>query len=211
MSVASRLSRTLLACASISVAAISLSGCATAYVDGALKNVNLSEVQKPARPTDAQLLFTFQTKGTANARATEALKADVSKLVEQSGLFAVVGGDPALSGSIINITLNNVPITDQGDAAAKGFATGLTFGLVGSAVTDGYICTIEYLPPGGSAKVSKTSRHAIHTTMGAKGAPENAVKAKNLEDAVRTMTRQVVTEALKELSKDPSFSARQIS
>jgi hypothetical protein len=211
MSVASRLSRTLLACASISLAAISLSGCATAYVDGALKNVNLSEVQKPARPTDAQLLFTFQTKGTANARATEALKADVSKLVEQSGLFAVVGGDPALSGSIINITLNNVPITDQGDAAAKGFATGLTFGLVGSAVTDGYICTIEYLPPGGSAKVSKTSRHAIHTTMGAKGAPENAVKAKNLEDAVRTMTRQVVTEALKELSKDPSFSARQIS
>jgi hypothetical protein len=211
MSVASRLSRTLLACASISVAAISLSGCATAYVDGALKNVNLSEVQKPARPTDAQLLFTFQTKGTANARATEALKADVSKLVEQSGLFAVVGGDPALSGSIINITLNNVPITDQGDAAAKGFATGLTFGLVGSAVTDGYICTIEYLPPGGSAKVSKTSRHAIHTTMGAKGAPDNAVKAKNLEDAVRTMTRQVVTEALKELSKDPSFSARQIS
>jgi hypothetical protein len=211
MSVASRLSRTLLACASISLAAISLSGCATAYVDGALKNVNLSEVQKPARPTDAQLLFTFQTKGTANARATEALKADVSKLVEQSGLFAVVGGDPALSGSIINITLNNVPITDQGDAAAKGFATGLTFGLVGSAVTDGYICTIEYLPPGGSAKVSKTSRHAIHTTMGAKGAPDNAVKAKNLEDAVRTMTRQVVTEALKELSKDPSFSARQIS
>jgi hypothetical protein len=211
MSVVSRLSRALLACASISIAAISLSGCATAYVDGALKNANLSEVQKPAQPTDAQLLFTFQSKGTANARATEALKGDVSKLVEQSGLFAVVGADPALSGSIINITLNNVPITDQGDAAAKGFATGLTFGLVGSAVTDGYICTIEYVPPGGGAKVSKTTRHAIHTTMGAKGAPENGVKAKNLEDAVRTMTRQVIIEALKELSKDPSFRAQQVS
>ena len=62
--------RTLLACASISIA-ISLCGCATAYVDGALKDANLSEVRKPARPTDAQLLFTFQTKGTANARATE--------------------------------------------------------------------------------------------------------------------------------------------
>src|SRR5688572_26705608 len=113
MRVASRLSRTLLACASISIA-ISLSGCATAYVDGALKNANLTEVRKPARPTDAQLLFTFQTKGTANARATEALKADVTKLVQDSGLFATIGSDPSLSGSIISITLNNVPITDQG-------------------------------------------------------------------------------------------------
>ena len=102
-----------------------------------------------------------------------------------------------------------MPITDQGDAAAKGFATGLTFGLVGSAVTDGYICVVEYVPPGGHAKVSKTTRHAIHTTMGAKGAPENGVKATNIEDAVRTMTRQVVTEALKEVSRDPSFDAQQ--
>jgi hypothetical protein len=210
MGVASRLSRTLLACASLSVA-VSLSGCATAYVDGALKNATLSEVRKPARPTDAQLLFTFQTKGTANARATEALKGDVTKLVQESGLLAVVESNPALSGSIISITLNNVPITDQGDAAAKGFATGLTFGLVGSAVTDGYICVVEYVPPGGGAKVSKTARHAIHTTMGAKGAPDNGVKAKNIEDAVRTMTRQVITEALKELSRDSSFDAQQTS
>jgi hypothetical protein len=209
MGVASRLSRTLLACAGISIAAISLGGCATAYVDGALKDANLSEVRKPARATDAQLLFTFQTKGTANAKATEALKGDVTKLVQESGLFATVGSEPALSGSIISITLNNVPITDQGDAAAKGFATGLTFGLVGSAVTDGYVCVVEYVPAGGRAKVSKTTRHAIHTTMGAKGAPENAVKAKNIEDAVRTMTRQVVTEALKEVSRDPSLDAQQ--
>jgi hypothetical protein len=137
---------------------------------------------------------------------TDALKAQVTELVSTSGLFATVGPDPSLSGAILNITLDNVPITDQSDAAAKGFATGLTLGLVGSTVTDGYVCTIDYVPPGSAAKVTKTSRHAIHTTMGAKGAPENAIKARNLEDAVRTMTNQIILDGLKQLSNDPVFA-----
>jgi hypothetical protein len=176
------------------------------YVDAGLQNAKASDIRKPAKPYDTQLLFSFKTKGTANARATDALRAQVTELVASSGLFATAGADPALSGSILNITIDNVPITDQSDAAAKGFATGLTLGLVGSTVTDGYVCTIDFVPAGSKDKVSKTSRHAIHTTMGAKGAPPNAVKAKNAEDAVRTMTTQIVTDGLKQLSNDPVFN-----
>src|SRR5689334_9269884 len=121
----------------IVLGALALSGCATVYVDSALQNVSTANIHKPKRLQDTQLMFTFQTKGTTNGKATEILKGEVSKVVESSGLFAVVGPDPSLSGAILNITIDNVPITDQGDAVAKGFVTGLTFGLAGSSVTDG--------------------------------------------------------------------------
>lgn len=183
--------------------ALGTSGCATIYVDGALKDVDASQVRKPSRPQDSQVLFTFQSKGTANAKATAFLKDEVVKTVEASGLFASIGPDPSMSGAILNITLNNVPVDDS--AFAKGFATGLTFGLVGNQVSDGYVCTVEYLPPGGSQKILATSRHALHTTVGAKGAPANSTKAKNINEAVLTMARQVVTAALKDLSQDQVF------
>ncbi|MBM0105193.1 hypothetical protein JM946_10545 [Steroidobacter sp. S1-65] len=203
--------RVLRICAAVTFIAFSTSGCVTAYVDGGLQKASVADVRKPARPTDVQLLFQFQSKGTANAKATDILKKDVTEVITASGLFATLGPDPSLSGAILSVTINNVPITDQGDAAAKGFATGLTFGLVGSAVTDGYICTMEYLPPGATNKVTTTSRHAIHATMGAKGAPPNGIKAKNLEEAVHTMTRQIVLEGLKHLSADPVFGPQEAS
>lgn len=206
-----RLMRALRVCAAVTFIAFTTSGCVTAYVDGGLQKASLADVRKPARPTDVQLLFQFQTKGTANAKATDILKKDVNELITASGLFATLGPDPSLSGAILSVTINNVPITDQGDAAAKGFATGLTFGLVGSAVTDGYICTMEYLPPGATNKVTTTSRHAIHATVGAKGAPSNGIKAKNLDEAVHTMTRQIVLDGLKQLSADPVFGAQEAS
>jgi len=191
-----------LACSFILAVSMLSSGCATQYVDGALRNVSAEQIRKPSRPQDAQLLFTFQTKGTANAKVTEALKAEVTAAVTSSGLFAAVGGDPALSGAILNVIINNVPLDDT--AFAKGFATGLTLGLAGSVVTDAYICTVDFISPQGR-KITKTARHAIHTTIGAKGAPANGIKAKSPDEAAHTMTRQVVTAALKDLADDSVF------
>jgi len=192
----------LLACTLIIAASISASGCATAYVDGALKDVRPAEIHKPLRPQDAQVLFTFQTKGTGNAKATELLRKDVMTAITDSGIFATAGSDPSLSGAILGITINNVPLDDS--AFAKGFATALTLGLAGNVVTDGYICTVDFIAPKGT-KVTKTARHAIHTTVGAKGAPANAVKAKSLDEAVHTVTRQVVLAGLKNLADDAAF------
>ena len=206
-----RFMRALRVCAAITFIALSTSGCVTAYVDNGLQQASLEDVRKPARPTDVQLLFQFQTKGTANAKATDVLRKEVGELISSSGLFATLGSEPALSGAILSVTINNVPITSQNDAVAHGFATGLTFGLVGSAVTDGYVCTMEFLPPGVANKVSATSRHAIHSTMGAKGAPPNGIKAKSIDEAVHTMTRQIVLDGLKQLSADPVFAAQEAS
>jgi hypothetical protein len=192
--------------ASLSLAALGLvtltvSGCATMYVDNGLKDVQASEYQHPQAPKPVQLIFSFETKGTPNTRATDFLKNDITTVVNNSHLFSTVSAEPAAGGSILSITINNVPADG---AFAKGFATGLTFGLAGNVVTDGYVCTIEYVGTAGEAKITKTRNHAIYTTVGAKGAPPNASKAASPKDAVETMARQVVSNTLKDLAADPA-------
>ena len=191
------------ALAAMTLLALLGSGCATHYVDTATPEVPVTALKKVAQPKPVQLLFEFQTKGVPNSRATQALKDQVIDQVKAAGLFSSVADTVAAGGAILSIRLNNVPLSD--DAFSKGFVTGLTFGLAGSQVTDGYVCTIEYLDGTGTATITKTARHAIHTVIGAKGAPENAVPAQNIEAAVRTMTRQIVSTGLRDLSFDPSF------
>ncbi len=180
-----------------------LSGCANFYVDTGLKDVPPQDIAKPASPQDVQLIFEFRTKGVANAGATALLKDQVTQLVSESGVFARVSGTPEQSAGFLSVVIDNVPLSD--DAFSKGFVTGLTFGLAGNTVTDGYVGTIEYTPAGQKKSIKTTVRHAIHTTVGAQGAPANATPSASLDEAAKTMTRHVVMNGLKTLSHDKSF------
>jgi hypothetical protein len=184
-------------------ACLSFTGCANMYVDTGTPEVQAAAFKKPKTLHPVQVQFEFQTKDVANARATEFLKTRVTDQVAASGLFSGVSESPAPGGSLLSITLNNVPLTD--DAASKGFVTGLTFGAKGSQVSDGYICTVRYSGGMGVEPIVKQARHAIHTTLGSSPAPANAVKAENPQEAVTTMTRQVVSHVLNDLSQDGAF------
>jgi hypothetical protein len=185
------------------LAASLLVGCANFYVDGNTKEVDASVYKRRDPVHPVQVLFEFQTKGVANANATGLLKARVLEQIKASGLFSEVGEAPAAGGALLGITLNNVPLSD--DAFSKGFVTGLTFGLAGSQVSDGYVCTLRYSPAAGAAPIVRQARHAIHTTIGATAAPGNATKADSIDAAVTAMTRQVVSAALNDLTLDPNF------
>lgn len=192
------------ATACLVVGATLLSGCANMYVDTATKEVPVAELKKIVQPKPVQLVFEFQNQGAPNATATNFLKDAVFEQVKNSGLFALVETAPSTGVPMLNVTLNNVPITK--DAASQGFVTGLTFGLAGSAVTDGYICTVSYLPAGQIQPIVKTAKHAIHTTIGNATPPANAQKAPSADVAVKQMTREVLSNALKDLSFDESFN-----
>lgn len=185
------------------VGMVALTGCATHYVDGNTKEIAAASYRKPADPKPVQLLFEFQTKGALNARVTDLMKTQVLDQVKSSGMFSRVDDKPVDGGGLMSITLNNVPLSD--DAFAKGFATGLTLGLAGNQVTDGYICTIKYTSDQQKEPLVKLARHAIHTTVGAKGAPPNSIKSDSIQDAVKLMSRQVVSTALNDLSQDAAF------
>lgn len=184
-------------------AAAMLSGCATSYVDTATKEVPVASMKRPEQPKPVQLVFEFQSKGAPNARATEFLKDDVLKQVSESGLFTNVTTTPTPNAALLNVTLNNVPVTDN--AYGKGFVTGLTFGIAGNVVTDGYICELSYLPAGQTQPIVKRERHAIHTAIGNASPPAGAEKSPDVRTAVRKMTRDIVSNALKDLADDASF------
>jgi len=185
------------------LATLALSGCATHYVDSNTKEVPVADYKKPVNAKPVQLLFEFQTRGAINTRATDFLKAQVSDQVKTSGLFSAVDDKPVAGGALLSVTLNNVPLTD--DLFTKGFVTGLTFGLAGSTVSDGYVCTVKYVDAGHADPIVKMARHAIHTTMGASGAPPNAIKADSVTAAINVMTRQIVSQVLNDLAQDPAF------
>lgn len=133
---------------------------------------------------------------------TKALKEQVTTQILKSGLFKIEQNSGSKT-ALLGITINNIPLTK--DIGQKGFVTGLTFGLAGSAVTDGFICTITYVPADGGPKLVGTAKHAIHTTIGNASAPPEAVKSASIQDAVNTMTRQLIANALRELSLNPQL------
>ena len=181
-----------------------LSGCATHYVDPALKDLTLQETYRANNPKPVQMLFEFQTKGATNAAATKTLLPRVTETVQNSQLFSKIDTAPVEGGAVLNVVVNNVVLTDN--AFSKGFMSGLTLGAVGSTVTDGYICTVDYLPGGNAPKITRTARHAIHTAMGSAGVPAGVAKADSIQAAVETMLRQIVSHALNDVAADPSFN-----
>ncbi|MDO9419342.1 MAG: hypothetical protein Q7T66_01640 [Herminiimonas sp.] len=180
-----------------------LTGCATHYVDTALKDVPAEKLKKVAEPKPVQLLFEFQTKSGSNPVATNQLKSQVTDIVKSTGLFSDVSPTPVANGTVLSIVVNNVVMTD--DAASQGFVTGLTFGLAGSSVTDGYVCTVVYIADSNTPKISKVVRHAIHTTLGNAKVPANAGKPVSMDEAVTTMLRQIVTNGVNDIATDATF------
>jgi hypothetical protein len=185
-------------------ALVALTGCANMYVDGTTREIASSSFKVPDPLHPVQMLFEFQTKGAPNARATEFLKTRVTDQVKASGLFSSVTDSPVPGGALLSITLDNVPLTD--DVFVKGFVTGLTFGLAGSKVSDGYVCTVRYSNGASTQPIVKQARHAIHTTIGATSVPQNVTKAENATAAVTLMTTQILSNALNDLSYDVAFN-----
>ncbi len=182
---------------------VTLSGCSSMYIDSTTKEIPSSNYRhvEPIHPV--QLLFEFRTEGVTNAVVTDILKKSVKEQINNSHLFSMVSDEPVPGGALLGITLDNVSVDD--DAFTKGFVTGLTFGLAGTQITDGYICSATYSGGRDAQPIVKRARHAIHTTVGASSAPSNAVKAANSEEAVKIMTRQVLSNVLNDLSHDVAF------
>jgi len=184
--------------------ALSLSACMTphSYVDQSLGEPHYADLKKSASPQPIQLLVEFQTKGVTNARATDAVKPRVYEQVSQSGLFSQVSYDPVPSGRKLSISINNIALTDN--VAAKGFGVGLTFGLVGTMVTDGYICTVNYVEPGHDA-VTKVVKHAIYTTIGNASGPAG-LQPMPIQQASDTMIKQIVARSLEEIDQSSDLA-----
>lgn len=189
----------LLACC-----AVALGGCLStkSYIDPALSPADKLSVKPIAHPAPIQVLFEFRTRGTPNAGGTTRLSPFVNGVMNESGLFTEVSNTPVISGRRLVMTMDNVPITT--DAMAKGFGTGLTFGLVGTMVTDGYVMEATYTSLTGTP-IKLTYHHAMHTTIGNASGPPGLV-GKPPANAINDITTQLAWSVLRDLSRDERFA-----
>lgn len=196
-------SRLLLKFTLLLVSAIALSGCLAtkSYVDPGLPMAGKSDLSPPQSKQPVQVLFEFRTKGQSNANATDAIRPRVIAAAAESGLFSAVSAEPdSGEAGILTVVIDNIPVTDN--PAAKGFGTGLTLGLAGTLVTDGYLCTAKFQRAGESYET--TVKHALHTTIGNKKGPEG-LQAMDMPSAVNQVMDQLIWNALKQLDGQQAF------
>jgi len=149
-------------------ALILATGCISAksYVDPLHAEASYENIQRMPEPYKLDIVTEFQRKGKHLPRADKELRGHVERVVRATGFAVPVTQN---SEGELTITVNN--FGDTGSAAAKGFGTGLTFGLVGSMVTDHYEM-IATLSLNGRVIRKGTYQHALHTTIGNKSGPE---------------------------------------
>lgn len=181
---------------------LTLSGCLStrSYVDTALPIVGKPEVGTVTAPAPVQVLAEFRTQGNSNARATGFMKPRVIAVANESGLFSTATESPASNNATLTVVIDNVPLTDN--VAAKGFGTGLTFGAVGTMVTDGYAATLTYR--NGEATKSVEVKHALHTTVGNHSGPPNLTPV-SAEQAAGQVIDQITWNGLKQLREQGAF------
>jgi len=156
-----------------------------------------------ASPRPVQLLFTFQTSGAPNMRATNQVKEQVTNEVRASGLFTEISQAPVAGGAVLNITINDIP---DPHAASRGVAVGLTLGLHGATVTDSYVTTFDYLSGPDATPIHRSVDHAIRASVGHTDPPENSTRMRNAQEAIATMIRQSLAHGLNAVGSDPAFA-----
>lgn len=145
------------------IVGLALPGCVTSYVMPLLPRVTPSDVLAVRDPRPVVLVVEFQTNGSPRSIASKSVRKKVSGILTTAKVFSAITSERAESTDELKIVLNNVG--DLGEAAGKGALTGLTFGISGSTVTDGYVMTATFTRVGRSP-VEKTYRHALLSTIG---------------------------------------------
>jgi len=144
------------------------SGCISvkSYVDPAGHRASFNDVQRVSPPYQLVVRVEYELNGKERPRALHSLLDHVERSLRASGVAVPYDGTGTAAGELLVI------VNDLGNvagAAAKGFGTGLTFGLVGSEVADHFEVTIRLTQ--GSSVFEHKYQHALISTVGLHSAP----------------------------------------
>jgi hypothetical protein len=164
------------------------------YVDTSYGRIQYSDIVKPAQPYKLKLKVEFQRNGQHLAAVDGQLMQQVDSVVRASGFGAPVG-DAESTSDTLTIVVNN--IADLAEARKKGFATGSTFFLKGTVVTDNY--EMQATATIGGKTVSKSGyKGAILTAIGHASGPEG-VPPMNVTEAFNKVVEQLILQFLRDL------------
>lgn len=186
------------------VATAGLTGCFAIqghYVDPVQPVLASSQLPAVRHREPVTVLFQWLTNGKANPGAASTTRGHVVAAVTDSGMFTRVSQIiDSPRPNILSLTIDDR--ADVGKTEAKGFASGLTWGLVGIVARDDYVCTASYTSAGKTT--GATSRAAILTTVGIHTAP-SGLKPVKAADGVNEVISQLVWHSLEQLAREGAF------
>lgn len=187
------------------IAGSTLTGCISprSFVDPSVPKVAYEDLRKRSEPLRLKVAVEFQRNGTHLPRADAALRDHAERTLRATGLVQPV---EAQEVGDISITVNN--LGDVGQAAAKGFGTGLTFGLVGSTVMDAYEMTVVMTVNGRQIRRSAV-KHALYTAIGNTTLPEG-VETVPPGVAFGKVVEQLLLRTLRDMQRSGELSAVQV-
>lgn len=187
----------------IGLTALALSACVNprSFVDPSQPKLTYENLNKRAEPLKLKLAVEFQRNGDPYPRADSTLRDNSERILRGTGVVNPV--ETGYEGEI-KIVVNN--IADKGQAAAKGFGTGLTFGLVGTTVMDAYEMSVTIAANGKT--VTRTAiKHALFTAIGNTSLPEG-VEAVPINVAFGRVLEQMLLRALQDLQNSGDLAYR---
>jgi hypothetical protein len=191
----------LLAIIGLAFLAVLLAGCMPkSFIDPGMYKGGLKTAPKVDKPIPVSLSVTGLTNGSENNRATEFWNRQFTKSLNDAQVLIPASGGESPRGNL-SIQMDNVG--DIGNAAGKGFMTGLTLGLVGSTVTDGYVMKSTYTS-GDGRKNEREYKHALHSMLGA-GSPPEGVETMSPMEAVIRVVDDLVAQMLRDLKAEGLF------
>ncbi len=178
---------------------LSACGSTTSYVDPTFGKASYDDIAPVATKYRVSLAVQYQKNGKPFAAGKQQARALVASTLTTTGVFDLVGDS---SGSTLLVIVNN--FTDKSSSVAKAFGTSLTFGAIGSTLTDYYEFTIEYVDANGE-KLQVEYKHALHTTVGNKGAPVEDAEPTSTALGFATIVEQVMLNFVKDMQNSGSL------
>ena len=178
-----------------------LSGCISthSYVDPQYRHASYSDLRRPNPPYVLAVKVEFERNGEARPAVDPEIRADIERSLRASGVALPYDGTQPATGEI-SFVLNN--LANVAGGAAKSFGTGMTYGLVGSHLTDGYEMHVRLTQ--GDVVTERSYQHAIVTTVGHASGPKGVTPV-NLGTAVNQVIDDLVLNSLKDLQASGSL------
>lgn len=174
-----------------------LTGCISpkSYVDPAFSKASYNDIKAVDKKYDSLVQVEFQRNGELLPQANNEVRGHVERTLRATG---VITPNNAAENFTIKVVVNNV--ADMSDAFSKGFGTGLTFGAVGSTVTDYYEIEINYTGEDGKT-ITENYKHALHTTIGNADAPIENVPETTPAAGFGTIVEQTILNFIADMQK----------
>lgn len=165
------------------------------YVDPKLKSISYAELNTPPKAPSLGVLVEFQREGKLYRPVNAKMRKLVLGVLRKSKLFSSVSSGTVGTETQLKIVINNT----GGETIGHGYATGCTFGLIGTKTIDRYIINAVYEREN-KKPIEKSYQHAVHATIGIASGPKGQTSMP-IGEAVDSAMEQVTLLLLYDLQK----------